>query len=66
MLLWKTGDDDEAKTLGKVAKVKWSGRRPRFEIVRHPDTGLIASVETYTPQEQAPKAQRYGSYGGMA
>lgn len=66
VLLWKTGDDDDARTLGKVAKVKWSGRRPRFEIIRHPETGLIASVEQYVPQEQAPKAQRYGSYGGVS
>jgi replicative DNA helicase len=56
MLLWKTGDDDDALALGKVAKVKWSPKRPRFEIQRDPNSGCIVSlvppieVEQLTPR----------------
>lgn len=35
LLLWNKGDQEGAKTLGKVSKVKWSPRRPRFAIVRN-------------------------------
>lgn len=33
-LLWKNGDDDDAKAFAKVTKVKWSARRPRGELIR--------------------------------
>lgn len=33
-LIWKTSDDEDAKSMMKVTKVKWSGRRPRGELVR--------------------------------
>lgn len=35
MLLWKNGDKDSSLTLGKVAKVKWSASRPRFQVQRN-------------------------------
>lgn len=44
MLLWKNGDKDTSLTLGKVAKVKWSAARPRFQIQRNgcgAVTGLV-------------------------
>jgi replicative DNA helicase len=47
MLIWKTGDDEGARVLGKVAKVKWSPRRPRFEVKRNPNTGAVAGLEPY-------------------
>lgn len=34
VLLWKNGDKDNSRTLGKIAKVKWSSARPRFEVQR--------------------------------
>lgn len=49
MLLWKTGDDDDARTLGKVAKVKWSPGRPRFEVGRDPVTGSVVSLHKHVP-----------------
>jgi len=44
MLLWKTGDEGDAKTLGKIAKVKWSAGRARFEVERNPQTGAICGL----------------------
>jgi len=44
LLLWKTGDQGDAKTCGKVAKVKWSAGRPRFVVERHPQTGCITDL----------------------
>lgn len=50
MLLWKNGDKDTSLTLGKVAKVKWSAARPRFQIQRNgcgAVTGLINQQQAY-------------------
>lgn len=41
MLLWKSSDETDAKTFGKLSKVKWSPHRPRFEVVRNPRTGCV-------------------------
>jgi len=46
MLLWKDGDSDASKTLGKIAKVKWSAARPRFEVHRHAGSGAVSAVES--------------------
>lgn len=46
-LLWKTSDAGDAKTLGKVAKVKWSPRRPRFEMHRSA-TGAVNTMTQVT------------------
>lgn len=58
-LLWKTGDGEDAQTLGKVAKVKWSGRRPRFVVERSP-RGMIAGLH-----KMAEKPKR-GGYADVA
>lgn len=44
LLLWKTSDEGDAKTLGKVAKVKWSPGRARFEVERNPQTGCVVAL----------------------
>lgn len=36
VLLWQTSDREGAPVLGKVAKVKWSPKRPRFQVLRNP------------------------------
>lgn len=57
ILLWKTGDDDNAATLGKVAKVKWSAARPRFKIERSP-AGIVSGLT------DAPEKTPAGGGGG--
>ena len=54
VLLWKTGDKDESVTMGKVAKVKWTPRRPRFELLRGVDSGSIIDVTTPTAAAASP------------
>jgi replicative DNA helicase len=49
VLLWKTSDDDNAVMLGKVAKVKWSNRRPRFEMELLQNGSLHALVPYVPP-----------------
>ena len=44
ILLWKSSDETDAKTFGKVSKVKWSKDKPRFEVVRNPRTGCVESL----------------------
>jgi replicative DNA helicase len=51
VLLWKTGDDDNALQLGKVSKVKGSARRPRFKIDRS-SSGAITGAWAFTQQEE--------------
>lgn len=53
ILLWKTSDGDDARTLGKVVKVKWSPARPRFVVARDPTTGSIVSCHEYTPPTES-------------
>jgi replicative DNA helicase len=60
LLLWKTSDDDDAQTLGKVAKVKWTPKRPRFLVQRNPRTGSISGL--IEPPE--PKAEARPARGG--
>jgi replicative DNA helicase len=43
-LLWKDSDESNARMLGKVAKVKWSNRRPRFEM-RLNEAGALQTIE---------------------
>ena len=51
LLIWKDGDGDDANTFGKVAKVKWSPKRPRFIVQRDPSTGaVVALVYRETPR----------------
>jgi replicative DNA helicase len=59
MLLWKTDDTDSARVLGKVAKVKWSPRRPRFEVQRSPSTGAVSGLAPYAPQPQRQPRQQW-------
>lgn len=53
MLLWKVSDEDNAATWGKVAKVKWSPKRPRFSIERSPTTGCVTALPFRAKPEQA-------------
>lgn len=46
VLLWKTSDESTARMLGKVAKVKWSSKRPRFEL-RLSESGALHDLEHY-------------------
>lgn len=43
-LLWKTSDKEDAATNGKIAKVKWSAKRPRFEVLRHQESGAVVEL----------------------
>ena len=52
MLLWSAGDSETAPKLGKIAKVKWSPKRPRFEVKR----GGTGAVETLQEQKQGSSA----------
>jgi replicative DNA helicase len=51
VMLWKTGDDEKAKQLGKISKVKGSARRPRFYLERS-SVGAITGVYAYQEEEQ--------------
>lgn len=44
LLLWKDGDHEGARQLGKVAKIKWSQRRPRFEMQLDAETGALRQL----------------------
>lgn len=56
ILLWKMSDQDDAVSAGKVAKVKWTGRRPRFELVTHHVSGAVVDLREAQPEE--PRASR--------
>jgi replicative DNA helicase len=60
LLLWKTSDEDSAEMLGKVAKVKWSPRRPRFHLVLA-QNGALERIEGYQPPVAAS-----GTWGGRS
>lgn len=62
VMLWKTGDDELAKQLGKVAKVKGSARRPRFQIERSA-AGAITGVWGYEAEEERPAPVVRPSFG---
>jgi replicative DNA helicase len=62
LLLWKTSDESSARMLGKVAKVKWSPRRPRFEMRLAPN-GALASVEYYEAPEEMTESHGWGRSG---
>lgn len=47
VLLWKTSDAEDAHALGKVTKVKWSPKRPRFELQRDDVTGVLRNLLPY-------------------
>ncbi len=52
LLFWKSSDDSSARILGKVAKVKWSSRRPRFEMLLN-ENGSIKAIQPYSPSERS-------------
>jgi replicative DNA helicase len=54
LLLWKNGDRNDSLTLGKVAKIKWSAARPRFQVQRSA-AGAITGV---LRANQIPAAER--------
>jgi replicative DNA helicase len=51
VLLWNSGDDESATAHGKVTKVKWAGRKPRFDIVRNPMSGALTNLAPFTASE---------------
>jgi replicative DNA helicase len=51
VLLWNSGDDESATAHGKVTKVKWGGRKPRFDIVRNPTSGALTNLAPFTASE---------------
>lgn len=57
VLLWKSSDAEDAQALGKVTKVKWSGRRPRFELQRDDVTGVLRNL---LPHEGSSKGNGNG------
>lgn len=59
LLLWKTSDKEDARMLGKIAKVKWSPKRPRFELQINPSTGALADIVRYESSEES--ASRHDS-----
>jgi replicative DNA helicase len=44
ILLWKTSDAEDARALGKITKIKWSPKRPRFELQRDDVTGALRNL----------------------
>lgn len=44
ILLWKTGDGEDAYTRAKVSKLKWSKKRPKCTVERHPLTGSVVGL----------------------
>lgn len=59
VMLWKTSDEETAQVRGKVAKVKWSPRRPRFEL-RFSETGSVHSVLPWNEEQQQPPTPMRG------
>jgi hypothetical protein len=59
LLLWPRSDEKGAPVLGKVAKVKWSDERPRFQLLRSATNGTIIDLI------DAPKEQRQQQAGGF-
>ena len=51
MLLWRTGDKTDSPTLGKVAKVKWSPERPRFQVQRDGSGAVVGLSEPAEPEQ---------------
>lgn len=60
VLLWKSSDDEDARLLGKLAKVKWSFKRPRFELLLDPQTGALRSLIKPREQEQSSASEQPG------
>jgi replicative DNA helicase len=52
VLLWRESDQPNAKTFGKVAKVKRVERGGRFVLARDPDTGLLVQSEELYEEPQ--------------
>lgn len=63
VLLWKDSDRDDARQLGKVAKVKGNARRPRFELQRK-ENGAITDVVPYEPPREETAAPMPRSWAG--
>ena len=59
-LIWKNGDKDNSLTLGKVAKIKWSPHRPRFQIQRSA-AGSIVGVMQPPAADQPYNGSGYGN-----
>lgn len=53
-LLWPTSDKENAEVVGKVTKVKWSAKRPRFAVERNPVSGCLTALVD-APTDEAPQ-----------
>jgi replicative DNA helicase len=60
-LLWKTSDEEDAPTHGKIAKIKWSPKRPRFSIAWQPHTGAIVDLPIRTKTDDNQHSRGYGN-----
>lgn len=59
LLLWPESDEENATTVGKVSKVKWSSHRPRFSLERNPNTGAVVGIKE--PPSQGQPRRGYGN-----
>jgi replicative DNA helicase len=56
ILLWPVSDEENAQTLGKVSKVKWSPKRTKFALHRNTESGALVSLiePPEQPQDSGP------------
>lgn len=45
LLIWKESDEPNARTIGKIGKVKWAGSGARFEVARDEGHGMVTGIE---------------------
>lgn len=57
LLMWPLSDEERAPVIGKVTKVKWSPKRPKFAVQRHPTSGAVTGLID-PPRENAPPPTR--------
>ena len=63
ILLWTESDAENAPAMGKVAKLKWSDKRPKFMLARHPTSGaLVSLLEPMAPAVVEPVRSSGGFY----
>jgi replicative DNA helicase len=63
VLLWKESDQDHARTLGKIAKLKSGSRRPRFELIRDHAGAITNLLVVEPPPPKRPGESTVGRWG---
>ncbi len=53
VLLWNESDEEDAPCFGKVSKVKWSPKRPRFELQRDASSGALVDLIGVVKKQQS-------------